>query len=87
MTSRVIDMRLRKLEQKASQSALSHLTEEQLHAEIVTNLTVIAEPYGGDVRAMIEHMRAGSDPTDHNLAGQIESLMDNWQEWGLPPLQ
>ena len=87
MTSRVIDMRLRKLEQRANQSALSHLTDGQIDAQIIGILTVIAEPYGGDVRAMIEHMRAGSDPTDHNLAGEIESLMDNWQEWGLPPLQ
>lgn len=87
MTSRVIDMRLRKLEQKANQSALSHLTDAQLDAQIIGILSVVAEPYGGDVRAMIEHMRAGSDPIDHDLAGQIESLMDNWQEIGLPPLQ
>jgi hypothetical protein len=77
MTSRVIDLRLRKLEQKASQSALSHLTDAQLDAQIMDCLTVVAEPYGGDVRAMIEHMRAGSDPTDHDLAGQIEHLMSN----------
>lgn len=77
MTSRAIDMRLRKLEQKASQSALSHLTDAQLDAQIIDCLTVIAEPYGGDVRAMIEHMRAGHDPLDHDLAGQIERLMNN----------
>ncbi|GEL44561.1 hypothetical protein MEX01_51520 [Methylorubrum extorquens] len=87
MTSRVTDMRLRKLEQKASQSALSHLTEEQLTAQIVEYLTVAAEPYSGDVRAMIEDMRAGTDPLDHDLAGQIEHLMNNWQEMSLPPLQ
>lgn len=87
MTSRVIDMRLRKLEQKANQSALSHITDAQLDTQIMECLTVIAEPYGGDVRAMIEHMRAGSDPSDHDLAGQVEHLMNNWQEWGLPPLQ
>ncbi|MGA4555638.1 hypothetical protein [Methylorubrum aminovorans] len=77
MTSRVIDMRLRKLEQKASQSALSHLTDAQLDAQLVDCLTVIAEPYGGDVRAMIEDMRAGHDPADHDLAGQVEHLMSN----------
>lgn len=36
---------------------------------------------------MIEHMRAGSDPTDHGLAGQIEHLMNSWREMGLSPLQ
>lgn len=87
MTSRVIDMRLRKLEQKASQSALSHLTDAQLDAQILDTLSVVAAPYGGDVRAMIEDMRAGSDPTDHDLAGQVEHLMNNLREMSLPPLR
>lgn len=86
MTNRVIDLRLRKLEQKASQSALSHLTDAQLDAQIIDTLSVVASPYGGDVRAMIEDMRAGHDPLDHDLASQIEHLMNNWHEMGLPPL-
>lgn len=85
MTSRVIDMRLRKLEQRANQSALSYLTDVQLDAQIIECLTTVAAPYGGDVRAMVEDMRAGTDPADHDLAGQIERLMNNWQEPGLPP--
>jgi hypothetical protein len=86
MTSRVIDLRLRKLEQKASQSALSDLNDAQLDAQIIDTLSVVAAPYGGDVRAMIEDMRAGFDPADHDLAGQIEHLMNRWQEMELPPL-
>jgi hypothetical protein len=77
MTSRVIDMRLRKLEQKASQSALSHLTDAQLDVQIIDCLTVAAAPYGGDVHALIEDMRTGHDPADHDLATQIERLMRN----------
>lgn len=77
MTSRVIDLRLRKLEQKASQSALSHLTDAQLDAQIIDTLSVVAMPYGGDVRAMIEDMLAGHDPADHDLATQIECMLRN----------
>jgi len=44
MTSRVIDLRLRKLEQKASQSALSHLTDAQLDAQILGTLSIVAAP-------------------------------------------
>lgn len=77
MTSRVIDMRLRELEQKASQSALSHLTDAQLDTQILGILSVVAAPYGGDVRTMIEDMRAGHDPIDRDLATQIERLMRN----------
>jgi hypothetical protein len=87
MTSRVIDLRLRKLEQRASQSALSHLTDAQLDAQIMECLTVVGEPYGGDVRAMIEDMRAGSDPLDHDLAGQVDYLLDQWHEAKMPDLQ
>jgi hypothetical protein len=36
---------------------------------------------------MIEDMRAGSDPTDHDLAEQVEHLMNNLREISLPPLQ
>lgn len=84
MTSRVIDLRLRKLEQKASQSALSHLTDVQLDAQIIDCLTVVAEPYGGDVRAMIEDLRASADPLDYDLAGHVEDLMNSWHEMGMP---
>jgi nitric oxide synthase oxygenase domain/subunit len=44
MTSRVIDLRLRNLEQKASQSALSHLTDAQLDAQILGTLSIVAAP-------------------------------------------
>ncbi|KAB7785983.1 hypothetical protein [Methylorubrum populi] len=87
MTSRVIDMRLRKLERQASQNALSHLSDAQLNAQIGETLLAMAAPYGGDVRAMIEDMRAGSDPTDHDLAGQVEHLVNNLREMSLPPLR
>jgi hypothetical protein len=31
-------------------------------------------------------MRATTDPTEHDLAGQIEGPMNNWGEMGLPSL-
>lgn len=86
MTARILDMRLKKLERSAQLSALSGLTDQELDAQIVENLSLATAPYGGDVRAMIADMRATTDPTEHELAGQIETLMNNWDEMGLPPL-
>ncbi|KQT56098.1 hypothetical protein ASG52_24585 [Methylobacterium sp. Leaf456] len=86
MTARILDMRLKKLERSAQLSALSGLTDQELDAQIVETLAAVAAPYGGDVRAMIADMRATPDPTERELAGQIENLMDDWNEMGLPPL-
>ncbi len=36
---------------------------------------------------MIEDMRTVQHPADHDLAGQIEHLMNNLREMSLPPLQ
>ncbi len=35
---------------------------------------------------LIADMRAATDPTEHDLAGQIEDLINNWDEMGLPSL-
>lgn len=86
MTFRVLDTRIKKLERSAQLTALSDLTDQELNAGILECLGIVAAPYNGDVRALIADMRASTDPFENDLATQVEDLMNNWDEFGMPPL-
>ncbi|MHC2019959.1 hypothetical protein [Methylobacterium sp. CM6247] len=71
MTSKVIDLRLRKLEKARKANRFDHMSEEQLNEEINLYRGEVCEPYG-TVNATDEALKASSDRLDQKVAGHLE---------------
>lgn len=71
MTSKVIDLRLRKLEKATKANQFARMSEEQLNEEINGFLSVICEPYG-TVNATAEALKASPDLLDQQVAGRLD---------------
>lgn len=71
MTSKVIDLRLRKLEKARKVSRFYHVSKEQLNEEIKFYLGEVCEPYG-TANATAEALKASPDRLDQEVAGHLE---------------
>ena len=71
MTSKVIDLRLRKLEKARKANRFENMSEEQLNEEINLYRGEVCEPYG-IVNATAEALEASSDRLDQKVAGHLE---------------
>jgi hypothetical protein len=71
MTSRVIDLRLRKIEKQRSANRFDRMSEDQLNDEIDAGLAVVCFGYPS-VNATAEVLRASPSLEDYHLAEQLE---------------
>ena len=71
MTSKVIDLRLRKLEKARKANRFDDMSEEQLNEEINLYLGEVCEPYG-TVNATAEALKASPDRLDQEVAGHLD---------------
>ncbi|MHC2019720.1 hypothetical protein [Methylobacterium sp. CM6247] len=71
MTSKVIDLRLRKLEKARKANRFDDMSEEQLNEEINLYLGEVCEPYG-TVNAAAEALKASPDRLGQEVAGYLE---------------
>ncbi|MCC0808053.1 hypothetical protein FPV16_17860 [Methylobacterium sp. W2] len=71
MTSKVMDLRLRKLEKARKANRFDNMSEEQLNEEINLYLVEVCAPYG-TVNAMAEALKASPDRLDQEVAGHLE---------------
>jgi hypothetical protein len=71
MTSRVIDLRLRKIEKQQSDNRFDRMSEAELDEQINEGLAVVCFGYPS-VNAAAEAFRASPSLEDHHLAEQLE---------------
>jgi hypothetical protein len=71
MTSRVIDLRLRKIEKQRSANRFDRMSEDELNDEIEQGLATVCFGYPS-VNAAAEAFRASSSLEDHHLAEQLD---------------
>ncbi|TXN75486.1 hypothetical protein [Methylobacterium sp. WL8] len=71
MTSRVIDLRLRKIEKQRHANRFDRLSEEELNDEINQGLAVVCFGFPS-VNAAAEAFRASPSLEDHHLAEQLD---------------
>ncbi|MFK5595947.1 hypothetical protein ACFZ8E_02910 [Methylobacterium sp. HMF5984] len=71
MTSRVIDLRLRKIEKQQSVNRFDRMSEDELNDDINQSLVVVCEGYPS-VNAAAEAFRASPSLEDHQLADQLD---------------
>ena len=71
MTSRVIDLRLRKIEKLQNANRFDRMSETELDEQINEALAVVCFGYPS-INAAAEALRASPNLEDHHLAEQLE---------------
>ena len=71
MTSRVIDLRLRKIEKQRSANPFDRMSETELNDQIEQGLATVCFGYPS-VNAAAEAFRASPSLEDHSLAEQLD---------------
>ena len=80
MTGKILDFRLRKVEQALKVgSPYERMTEPQLLAIITENLNAVCGPYGS-VTAAADAMRHSADPDESACARALDYLTANWND-------
>ncbi|GJE56955.1 hypothetical protein [Methylobacterium thuringiense] len=79
--SKVIDLRLRKIERAMKAAPYDDLSDEQLNALIRADLEVAAQPYNGNLVTMRDCLAASADHGDREMAKHIDHIIENFHEF------
>ncbi|GJE57382.1 hypothetical protein [Methylobacterium thuringiense] len=79
--SKVIDIRLRKIERAMKGNPYDDLSDEQLDTLIRANLEVAARPYNGNLVTMRDCLATSADHEDRETAKHVDYVIENFHEF------